>query len=204
MPVTKTQKSNTWSTLRRLVRPPRRVIERCDLCGLEIPPRHDHVLELNQRQLQCACAACSLLFSDQGNLRFRRVPPRREMLRDFRISDMQWESLLIPINLAFFYYRDDRDHVMAMYPSPAGAIESLLELEMWHHLATDNSVLKDLEPDVEALLVNRVGDDRDYYRVSIDECFTLVGLIRLHWRGLSGGSEVWAAIEQFFRRLQEE
>jgi len=60
-----------------------------------------------------------------------------------------------------------------------------------------------LEPDVEALLVNRVNGARDFYRVSIDECYKLVGLIRLNWRGLSGGTEVWAEIARFFVRLQE-
>ena len=44
------------------------------------------------------------------------------------------------------------------------------------------------EPDVEALLVNRVGAVREYFIVPIDECYKLVGLIRLHWRGLSGGA----------------
>jgi hypothetical protein len=29
-----------------------------------------------------------------------------------------------------------------------------------------------------------------------------VGLIRLHWRGLSGGAEVWSAIQQFFGDLK--
>ena len=33
-----------------------------------------------------------------------------------------------------------------------------------------------------------------YYIVPIDECYRLVGLIRMHWRGLSGGTEVWKEI----------
>ena len=35
----------------------------------------------------------------------------------------------------------------------------------------------------------------------IDECYKLVGLIRTHWRGLSGGDEVWDEIARFFDRL---
>ena len=55
-----------------------------------------------------------------------------------------------------------------------------------------NPVLESLEPDVEALLVNRVGHAREasaaeYYIAPIDACYQLVGLIRVHWRGLSGG-----------------
>ncbi len=45
-------------------------------------------------------------------------------------------------------------------------------------------MLAELEPDVEALLVNRMNGERAYYRTPIDECFKLVGLIRAHWRGL--------------------
>jgi hypothetical protein len=60
-----------------------------------------------------------------------------------------------------------------------------------------------MSPDVEALLVNRVGTKRDYYLVPIDVCFELVGLIRVHWRGLSGGDLVWDEIEKFFARLKD-
>jgi hypothetical protein len=40
--------------------------------------------------------------------------------------------------------------------------------------------LQKIETDVEALLVNRVAEARDYYIVPIDLCFELVGLIRAH------------------------
>ena len=56
---------------------------------------------------------------------------------------------------------------------------------------------------MEALLVNRVAPVRDYYIALIDQCFELVGLIRAHWRGFSGGEEVWRKINGFFARLRE-
>ena len=59
-----------------------------------------------------------------------------------------------------------------------------------------------MEPDVEALLVNRVSADAEYLIVPIDECFRLVGIIRTHWKGLSGGTEVWKHIQQFFTNLR--
>jgi len=37
----------------------------------------------------------------------------------------------------------------------------------------------------------------------IDECYKLVGLIRAHWRGLSGGTEVWQEIGRFFEALKQ-
>jgi hypothetical protein len=66
----------------------------------------------------------------------------------------------------------------------------------------NNVPLARIEPDVEALLVNRVETKREYYLAPIDVCFQLVGLIRVHWRGLSGGDLVWGEIEKFFSRLQ--
>src|SRR5262249_60638815 len=93
---------------------------------------------------------------------------------------------------------------VAVYPSPAGGTESLLTLETWNQLEEENPVLRELEPDVEALLVNRVGRARDHYRVPIDACYRLVGLIRANWRGLSGGAEVWDEIRQFFDGLNQK
>ena len=91
-----------------------------------------------------------------------------------------------------------------MYPSPAGAMESLLPLESWKELVEANQVLEGIEPDVQALLVNRVGTAREYFIVPIDTCYELIGLIRTHWRGLSGGETVWREIREFFARLAEQ
>jgi hypothetical protein len=37
--------------------------------------------------------------------------------------------------------------------------------------------------------------------VPIDDCFALVGLIRTHWRGVTGGSDVWEGIQAFLDAL---
>jgi hypothetical protein len=89
-----------------------------------------------------------------------------------------------------------------MYPSPAGSMESMLALEAWAELERQNPILKTLQPDVEALLVNRIKGARRYYMVPIDKCYELVGTVKTHWRGLSGGSAVWEAINAFFDKLQ--
>ena len=119
------------------------------------------------------------------------------------MSDEQWESLHLPINLAFFYRSSPANRVIAMFPSPAGATESLLPLEHWSDLVKTNPILAELQPDVEALLVNRVAPPHHYYRIPIDECFKLVGILRIHWRGLSGGVEVWKELALFTQSLEQ-
>jgi hypothetical protein len=123
------------------------------------------------------------------------------------MTEAEWDGLMIPINLAFFFQNSIHPRVTALYPSPAGATESLLSLAAWENILQSNPVLRELEPDVEALLVNRVGHARgtvsaEYYIVPIDVCYRLVGLIRMHWRGFSGGTEVWQEIGSFFSQLR--
>jgi hypothetical protein len=160
------------------------------------------LLEPATRRLACACEACALLFTDRPGGRYRRVPRGVRLLADFHLTDAAWDRLGLPIDLAFFLHNTATGGVIALYPSPAGATESLVSPEAWDALAEENPVLRELEPDVEALLVNRVGGARDYFRVGIDECFKLVGLIRTRWRGLSGGHEVWEEIRGHFAGLK--
>jgi hypothetical protein len=105
--------------------------------------------------------------------------------------------------MAFFFYSVPADRVVAFYPSPMGPTESLLKLKTWEELETHNPVLKGMERDVEALLVNRARGAREHFLVPMDECYSLVGLIRTHWRGFTGGQEVWEKIERFFEELRE-
>jgi hypothetical protein len=190
------------AALRRFARPAS-VIERCELCSAVLPADHAHLVEPASRQLLCACEACAILFSGQVGTKYRRVPRRMRALSDFRLTDEQWDGLLIPIGLAFFFHSSPAGKVVAIYPSPAGPTESLLDLGAWADVVRDNPTLKEMEPDTEALLVNRVGEARAYYLVPIDQCYRLVGLIRSRWRGLSGGTEVWEEIGRFFATLKE-
>ena len=52
-----------------------------------------------------------------------------------------------------------------------------------------NPVLAGLEPDVEALIVNRLGGAPQHAIAPIDECYRLVGLVRVSWQGISGGPQ---------------
>jgi len=194
---------HAFAALRQFTQP-RITLERCEFCGAELAPAHEHLLEPGRRQLCCCCGACGVLLAEHEGQRFRRVPHRVERLADVQIADAQWDALHIPINLAFFYHSTPAAQVLALFPSPAGATEALLARESWLELARRNPVLQELAPDVEALLVNRMGLARDYFRTSIDECYKLVGLIRARWRGLSGGTEVWEDIADFFTGLHEQ
>ncbi|HEX8772753.1 MAG TPA: DUF5947 family protein [Pyrinomonadaceae bacterium] len=192
-----------FAALRRFVRA-RAAVERCELCSAELPTDHAHLVEPQTRQMICACQPCSILFSGQAETKYRRVPRRVRYLSAFQLTDAQWDSLLVPIGMAFFFHSTPAARTLALYPSPAGATESLLDLESWDEIVRDNPLLKEMEADTEALLVNRVREAREYYLVPIDECYKLVGLIRAYWQGLSGGAAVWEEIEKFFAELKRK
>jgi hypothetical protein len=186
-------------------RPP---VERCEMCSTPLASDHQHLLDPAKRRIVCACDACAILFYAQGDTKYKRIPRRIRFLPDFQLSESQWNGLMMPISMAFFFKSSPHQgRVIAMYPSPAGATESLLTLDTWDEIAASNPVLDDMEPDVEALLVNRIGHSRgfnepEHYVVPIDECYKLVGLIRSHWSGLAGGAEVWRQIADFFTTLK--
>jgi hypothetical protein len=182
-------------------------VQRCELCSAELEYDHPHLVELASRQILCACDACSVLFDRLERLKFKRIPRDIYFLVDFEMTDAEWDSLVIPINLAFFFRSSIEGRMVALYPSPAGAVESLLTLEAWNAIVEKNPVLERLQSDAEALLVNRIGrrdatTQAEYYIAPIDECYRLVGIIRANWKGLSGGTEVWTEIDRYFTDLR--
>jgi hypothetical protein len=181
----------------------RRQAEVCELCSTVLGAAHSHLVEMAARRIVCACEACALLFESQGAGRYRRIPRDAERLPDFSLDDTEWESLSIPIGLAFFFFSSAAGRMVAFYPSPAGATESLLPLPEWQQIAARSARLQRLQPDVEALLVNRLCRPAMFCIAPIDRCYELTGILRTTWQGISGGDGVWRAVDAFFDRLME-
>jgi hypothetical protein len=191
-----------FQTLRRLI-PKADEAERCGLCRQALPPQHDHLIDPRTRRLLCSCQACAILFNNSA-AQYKRVPKQVRYLPDCDITNAEWDALMIPIGIAFFVKHsmgeNSADHIAAYYPSPAGPVESLLPLDAWEEIASRNPDLDRLQSDTEALLVNRAACE--CFVLPIDECYRLVGLMRAHWKGLSGGDEVWREIRLFFEEMK--
>jgi Family of unknown function (DUF5947) len=185
--------------LRRASESRREPEQRCDLCSVSIPQDHRHVLDLQASGVLCACVACSLLFEreEAGLGRYRLVPSRRLRLE----ADPLFGALDVPVGLAFFVKSSAEGRVVANYPSPMGATRWDLDVRVWDALEARHPEVRQMAPDVEALLVNTARGADERWLVPIDDCYRLVALIRREWRGLSGGGTVWPEIERFFAEL---
>jgi hypothetical protein len=180
--------------------------ENCELCAEAIADEHGHLVDLQTRQLMCACRGCYLLFASDGagGGHFKSVPERYLSFPEFALSPGQWDSLQIPVSVAFFFHNSSLDRVAAFYPGPAGATESELPLETWNEIVRANPRLGTLEPDVEAFLVRSRprGGGTECYIVPIDTCYELVGHLRRLWRGFDGGAEANAKLDSFFEGVR--
>jgi hypothetical protein len=194
--------------LRRYARrpPPAPAEERCELCAAPAGEGHRHVVDLQTRTLCCACPTCAALFVRAGAAggRFRTVPERVLFEPGFALRQAEWSELQIPVGLAFVYFRSAAQRWTALYPSPAGAMESELPIDAWRDLAARSALVASAEPDVEALLVHgeRGAPALECLLVPIDACYQLVGRIRSRWRGFEGGDEVRREIAAFFAALR--
>lgn len=174
-----------------------RQVERCDLCADPVGERHRHVLDEERGELLCACRACTLLFGREaaGGGRYRLVPESRR-----RLSALSPRELGVPVGLAFFV-RDADGVVTAHYPSPAGATRWEVEPSTWEAMVRRCPDLGELAAGTQALLLDTARGRTEHWLVPIDDCYRLVAVIRQEWRGLSGGSTVWPAVDRFFDEL---
>ena len=180
--------------------------EACELCAEPISDDHGHLVDRQARTLMCACRGCYLLFTSEGagGTHFRSVPDRFLAFPEFELSAVQWDSLQIPVSVAFFFINSSLGRVAAFYPGPAGATESELPLDTWAEVTAANPELATLQPDVEAFLVRTKahGTGTECYIVPIDACYELVGHLRRLWRGFDGGTEARARLDEFFDDIE--
>ncbi len=194
--------------LRRFVRqppsnrPPADSGPRCELCPLSLAEDHKHLLDLEERRIICVCPTCWSIRS--GDARYRPTGSRTLWLEPFELSDELWASFQIPIGLAFFLRSTSTGGIVALYPSPAGATESELDLVAWDRLVAANPMLEDLDPDAEALIVNRLATPHAHAIAPLDDCYRLVGIIKSTWEGISGGAAMEAAVQRYFDGLRAE
>jgi len=192
---------------------PEQAGERCEMCSEPIRDEHQHVVNVDGRQLMCVCRACYLLFTDNhADLRYRAVPDRYLAFDGFALDRRAWEALQIPVGVAFFFTNSALERTVAFYPGPAGATESQLDMDAWNAIRGADSRVGLLIDDVEALLVRvpeaRAGSadgescEPQTYLVPIDACYEFVGRLRMLWRGFDGGQEARAFIDSFFSDIQ--
>ncbi|OEU89500.1 hypothetical protein DB35_20415 [Streptomyces abyssalis] len=178
-------------------------VERCDLCAEPVTEAHRHMLDVQKDTVLCTCGPCSLLFgqSAAGGRHYRLLSGRRTRLEHFRIGAPLWARLGVPVGLAFFVRDGASGEVRVGYPSPLGVTRSAVEAEVWEAVAQGYPELAELADDVEALLVHRTEGADEHWIVPLDDCYRLAALVRTHWRGLSGGTEVREHLDAFFAGL---
>jgi Family of unknown function (DUF5947) len=187
----------------RATKAPQPAGERCEMCSEDIADEHQHVVNVEGRQLMCVCRGCYLLFTDStAQLRYRSVPDRYLHFPDLALGRLEWEALQIPVGLAFFFRNSALERTVGFYPGPAGATESELDLDAWSLITAADARLAMMADDVEALLV-RAPDhgEPECYLVPIDACYEFVGRLRMLWRGFDGGQQARAYIDDFFEQI---
>jgi hypothetical protein len=178
--------------------------ERCEMCREVLDGRHGHVVEIEQRSIICACRACYLLFLSEGAAggRYRSVPERVRYDPATPLDDADWNELQIPVAMAFFFVNSALGRVVAGYPSPGGMTECELDLAAWDRLVAAYPLFAAMTPDVEAVFVNRAESGGEVFLLPIDQCYSLVGELRLRWQGFDGGAEAHAALAAFLAGLR--
>ena len=193
-----------FEVLRRFAKA-RAPVERCDLCGLEIGPDHDHLIDPAERRLVCACGACAVLFSAQAGTKFKRVP--QDVTRTRRADDQRLRS-------------GRRSGCRSIWRSsttarrrdgwwPATPVRRARRSPCWSSRPGRKSSASipsspACSPTSRRCWSTACAAARTRtacFLVPIDQCFRLVGIIRMQWKGFTGGTAVWEEIDGFFAEL---
>ena len=129
------------------------------MCSEPIADEHQHVVNVEGRQLMCVCRGCYLLFTDtDAKLRFRAVPDRYLVFPGFRAGPPALGGPADTGRVGVLFPNSSLDRTVAFYPGPAGATESELDLAAWNDIRAADPRVDMLADDTEAVLV-RVPED---------------------------------------------
>lgn len=166
----------------------------CDVCGDALPQEHVHLSIHGQRALRCACVACGSAAHTGG---WQRVDTHLWPV-DLSIENTLWMSLGIPINLAFLLHRPGDADPVALFPSPAGLTETPLPMAGWQAVLSAGAERLQLGA-TQAILAWRLSSPHRYYVASLDVCYEIAGLLRVHWRGLAGGPAAQLLLDRLIK-----
>ena len=129
---------------------------------------HPHLVELAKRQTPLRLRRLRHPLQRTGDARYKRVSRSSRFLPNFQMTDGQWDSLMIPINMAFLFHTSLENRVVALYPSPPVQPNPCCHSSLDGNRRAKPGTASTWKPDVEALLVNRVGHarglrDAEYY-----------------------------------------
>ena len=173
----------------RLYRTTRRApdVERCELCAVALPARHDHLFDARAHRIRCTCVPCVVIVSSTEASGFRRVPRRFDRLE---IDPTVWLARFgIPVGVAAVLRHDDGRAVVA-FPGPAGLVEADVDEPLWTAL---REVAPEPLPEIEALVWSSL-DGGGAWLTGIDVVYEMIAAVRENWRGMTGGPEAPRAI----------
>ncbi len=177
-------------------------------CAAEqIADEHQHVVNVEGRQLMCVCRGCYLLFTDDdAPAALSRRPRPLPVVPGFRARTAgDWEALQIPVGLAFFFRNSSLDRTVAFYPGPAGATESELDLDAWNGIRAADPAGRHAGRRHRS--VAGAGARRRYSdRPSAIWCPSTPATsssarLRMLWHGFDGGQHVREFIDEFFDHI---
>jgi len=175
----------------------------CEMCAAPLVEKQRHLLDLAHHTLLSICPACARSFGPRGANAslYRLIPTRHLALLDFQAADDSWAG---PVKVICLLRANETGSVLAVYLDPSGVRESIFDLDRWKTLRAANPLLESLEPDVETLLLQRMGPRPLAYIVPIDTCARLIHLLEDRRGKQEGECEIWQAVGSFFADLQAD
>ncbi|WP_225846610.1 DUF5947 family protein [Streptomyces sp. HPF1205] len=164
--------------------------ERCELCTRPVGAEHRHLVDLDERVLACACAACATLFDREGAVggRFRAVPDRRVGEPACSVPPAAARALLgAPAGAAFFVRDSAAGGPVALRPGPDGPTSSAADPDAWRSARDACGPAGLLVPDVEALLLRCEAGAVSCCLVPLDAAYALLARLAPLWRPPDGG-----------------